>query len=73
MSKVIGVGKGLVTGHRPRKTRARIVGADNDEEVQADHDQGAEDTAAVHGSSDVHPPIHVRLGSCVGAKRLASG
>lgn len=61
VGKVLGVRKGLVTGHTPRETRPGVVGAHDDEEVEHHHDHGAEDASSVDGAGDVHPPVHVWL------------
>ena len=64
MGKILGVRERLVTSHTPGQARASVVRADDDEEVQANHYEGAEEAAAVDAVANVHPPIHVGLRCC---------
>lgn len=62
MRQVFRVRKSLVASHAPHDARPGTVGADDDEEIDANHDYGTEEAATVHGPGDAHPPAHVWLG-----------
>lgn len=59
--KVLGVWECFVSSHTPSKSRAGIVRPDDDEEVQAHHDEGTEDTSTDYRARHFHPPIHIWL------------
>jgi hypothetical protein len=61
MCEVFRVRECFISGHTPCKPRAGIVCPDDDEEVQAHHDEGTEDTTTNYRARHVHPPIHIWL------------